>query len=136
MYEFAITCDGGSRNNQDPTKREGYGSWMIAAPHKTNKITRREFGSGITNNQAEYMALIGGLTEISDAFIAVAADLKTIKITVRTDSQLVIGHLTKNWKVKTELVPLACKAAALCQQFHSVKFEKVDEKDMKRIIGH
>lgn len=136
MYEFAITCDGGSRNNQVAKLREGYGSWMIAAPHKTNKIRHREFGKGVTNNEAEYMALIGALEEISDAFTAVAADLKTIKLIVRTDSQLVIGHLTKDWKIKSELVPLVVKAKSLCQAFHSVAFEKIHEKDMKRILGH
>ena len=136
MYEFAITCDGGSRNNQDPETREGYGSWMIAAPHKTNKIHTKEFGKGITNNQAEYMALIEGLKELSSAFTAAAADLKTIKVIVRTDCQLIIGHLTKEWKIKKELIPLAVRASALCQEFHSVIFEKVHEKDMKKILGH
>ena len=135
MYTFMITCDGGSRGNQNED-RFGYGSYMIAAPENVGKIKSLEFGVGVTNNEAEYKALIAGLTELSDAFTAVAADLKTIKIIIRTDSQLVVGHLAKGWKVKDSLIPLVVQASALISQFSSVEFLQIPGEEMKKIIGH
>ncbi len=137
MLEFIITCDGGSRNNQIAELREGYGSWTINAPGKRGDIVTYEFGKGVTNNEAEYMALIEALKHISGAFLHVKADLKTIKLTVRTDSQLVIGQLSKGHKINApNLRPLVIKASNLCQQFFHVEFEKITGIEMKQILGH
>jgi len=136
MYEFTITCDGGSLGNGSKDSI-GYGSFMIAAEDKVNTIHQLHFGSGVTNNEAEYLALIGALDHLAVAFTAVAADLKTIKITIKTDSQLVIGQLSMGWKVKApNLRPLAIKAAAKCQQFNEVKFTRISGDTMKKILGH
>jgi len=137
MMEFIITCDGGSLNNQIAEKREGYGSYMVNSPGKVNKIRRLKFGKGVTNNEAEYMALISALTMISDSFTAVAINLKTIKLTVRSDSQLVIGQLSKGHKVNAlNLRPLVDEASALCNQFFHVQFEQITGDEMKLILGH
>jgi ribonuclease HI len=136
MMEFVITCDGGSRGNGTEVAH-GYGSYMINAPGNIGNIHSLDFGGGITNNEAEYKALIGALNHISGAFLAVAADLKTIKLTIRTDSQLVVGHLSKGWKIKAHnLIPLAVKASSLCSQFASVEFEQISGEEMKSILGH
>ena len=136
MYEFVITCDGGSRGNGSESS-QGYGSFMIAARDKVNIIHQLDFGTGVTNNEAEYKALIGALDHLANAFSAVAADLKTIKLTVRTDSALVIGQLSQDWKVKaTNLMPLVIKASNKCHDFHSVVFEQISGDDMKKILGH
>lgn len=58
-----IYADGGCHNNQDPAKRQAYGSFLIGSKqfpdHLENKpvIKRFEYGD-MTNNQAEYMILI------------------------------------------------------------------------------
>jgi len=137
MLEFIVTCDGGSLNNQTAEERQGYGSWTINPPGKRGDIVSYNFGKGVTNNEAEYMALIKALEHISNAFLHVNADLKTIKLTVRTDSQLVVGQLSKGWKIKAQnLRPLVIKASSLCQQFFSVKFEQITGDEMKQILGH
>ena len=136
MYEFVITCDGGSLGNGSKNAI-GYGSFMIAEEDKVNEIHRLHFGEDVTNNEAEYLALIGALDHLADAFTAVAADLKTIKITIKTDSQLVIGQLSQGWKVKApNLRPLAIQAAAKCQQFQDVEFKRISGIEMKKILGH
>ena len=49
-------------------------------------------GTGIvTNNEAEYRALIEALL-----------DGRSENATIYTDSQLLVGHLTKNWKVNAD----------------------------------
>jgi ribonuclease HI len=136
MYEFIITCDGGSLGNGSESS-QGYGSYMIAGPGKTNAITREVYGEGITNNEAEYKALIAALKHIADAFTAVGGDLKTISLTVRTDSQLVIGQVWSGWKVKAlNLRPLVDEARALCEKFRAVGYEKISGVEMKKILGH
>jgi len=136
MYEFVITCDGGSLGNGSENAI-GYGSFMIAEEGKVNEIHQLHFGEGVTNNEAEYLALIGALDYLAGAFTAVAADLKTISITIRTDSQLVIGQLSMGWKVKApNLRPLAIKAAAKSQQFKDIVFKRISGVQMKKILGH
>jgi len=136
MLEYIITCDGGSLNNQVAEKRQGYGSWTINPPGKHGDIVTYNFGKGVTNNEAEYMALIKALEHIS-YFFTRGMDLKTIKLTVRTDSQLVIGQLSRNWKIKAaNLRPLVIKASSLCQQFFVVEFEQMTGVEMKQILGH
>ncbi len=139
MIHFIIICDGGSRNNQIAEKREGYGSYMAFPASKLigKTIKRLEFGEGMTNNEAEYHALIAALTHVTESLEAMAVNLKKIQITVRTDSQLVIGHLTRNWRIKADnLRPLAIKAASMCQAFHHVEFELITGEEMKSILGH
>jgi len=136
MYEFVITCDGGSFGNGSENAT-GYGSFMIAEEGKVNEIHKLHFGEGVTNNEAEYLALIGALDHLASAFTAVGGDLKTISIAIRTDSQLVIGQLSMGWKVKApNLRPLVIQAATKCQQFNEVKFTRISGQQMKQILGH
>ena len=56
-----------------------------------------------TNNEMEYTALIHALS-----------DPRSDRATVSTDSQLLVGQLTKGWKVRAaNLVPLNQRARAL-----------------------
>jgi len=136
MIEFIVTCDGGSLSNGS-VNSHGYGSYMINAPGNVGEIKRLQFGEGVTSNEAEYMALIGALEDISSAFLAVAADLKTIQLTIRTDSQLVIGQLSRGHKINApNLRPLVIQASSLCQQFFLVQFEQITGVEMKKILGH
>jgi len=136
MYEFVVTCDGGSLGNGSESS-QGYGSFMINAPGNVGEIHQLHFGEGVTNNEAEYRALIGALSHIADAFLAVAGDLKQIKLIVRTDSSLVIGQLSKEWKVKaSNLLPLVIQASNKCHEFHTVTFEQISGIEMKKILGH
>jgi ribonuclease HI len=134
---FILTCDGGSRGNGSPNS-EGYGSFMVQIPDNESSLSNtRQYGTGVTNNEAEYMSLIDALEHVSRSFDSVAADVKTIKLTIRMDSATVIGHMSMGWRIKApNLMPLAVKARDLINSFGKVTFEKIKENKMKEIIGH
>lgn len=68
---------------------------------KTGKFVRDLTLLDTTNNRAEYESLILALREIMSEVEHIRANQIDIKmdITIFTDSQLLVGHLTKNWKV-------------------------------------
>jgi ribonuclease HI len=136
MVNLTVICDGGSRGNGSPGAI-GYGSFMVLAGGNTaGKNHSRQFGVGVTNNEAEYQALIAALQHIQGAFAAVGRDLKTVDLTIQTDSQLVIGHIRDKWKVKASLAQFVTRATYLCHLFSEFKFEKIKESEMKQILGH
>jgi len=136
MIELTIVCDGGSLGNGSANSI-GYGSFMAyTLGYVKGKIHQRQFGLGVTNSEAEYMALIAALEHTSVAFTSVVANPKAVKITVHTDSQMVIGHITEGWKTKLSLIPLRNRAVELCDLFDSVTFVKITGDEMKRILGH
>ena len=61
--DYTITFDGGSKNNGTPDA-QGYGSYQINTRTGQSVIERLEFGPGVTNSEAEYHALIGGLVDL------------------------------------------------------------------------
>jgi len=133
---LTIICDGGSLNNGTPNA-VGYGSFMVlAGDNKTGKIHQKQFGLGVTNSEAEYKAVISALEHVSVAFISAGIDLKTIQLTIRTDSQMVIGHVCNDWKIKPHLIPLRNRAMELCDLFAWATFVKMTGDEMKRILGH
>ncbi len=68
----------------------------------------------LTNNQAEYKALVIALEE--------AKKLQATHLTIYTDSALVANQITGNWKVKdTKIKVLYSKAKALIREFQKVK---------------
>ena len=71
-----------------------------------------------TNNYAEYMALILGLTK--------AKELNIKKLFVKGDSKLVINQVTNKFNVKSEnLKDLYAEAKMLILYFDSITFEHV-----------
>jgi ribonuclease HI len=80
-----------------------------------------EIAEGIgeaTNNVAEYTAMIEGLRR--------AQELGARRVTVRSDSQLLVNQLTGRYRVKTpHLQPLHRKARSLAAGFDHVSFEHV-----------
>lgn len=61
----------------------------IAVVYEDGRQYVAEIGSS-TNNEAEYMALIEALKSCNEGD------------TINTDSELLVGHLTRKWKVKAE----------------------------------
>jgi|AACY02.10.fsa_nt_gi Ribonuclease HI len=134
---FIITCDGGSRGN-GAENSVGYGSFEITSPKSKGSVcVRREFGLGVTNNEAEYLALIASLNYVVSTFGHVGKNTTDMNIKVRTDSALIIGHLVTGWKIQAEnLKPLVAQARELMEKFHEVSFEKISGDQMKDILGH
>jgi ribonuclease HI len=97
----------------------------------------QNYGEGVTNNEAEYKALIAALKHIADAYVSVAHDISTVEISVNTDSKLMIGHLASGHKVNApNLKPLVEQANGLISQFYRVHFNHISGVRMKEILGH
>ena len=128
--DFTLVFDGGSLGNPGL----GYGSYEIVAPG--GSVTRRqiEFGDGMTNNQAEFRAVIAGL---EDLLQRVGPDARSLTIAVRGDSQLVIRGLNGEWRVKHPgLQPLHQQALALLGKFRATDLAWHPRRESVRSFGH
>jgi ribonuclease HI len=105
MFEYGsmnivIYCDGSGGSNGDN------GGWGFCAESESGNILYEGFGppDGLsTNNVSEYRAVINGLKW---------AKGKTAgRITVRTDSTLVVEQCLNRWKCKKEHLKPLCKEA-------------------------
>ncbi len=104
MPDYTLSTDGGARGNPGPA---GAGAVIQDAKNETVREISEYLGE-VTNNQAEYQALILGL-EALESLGAVGKD-----ILVRMDSELIIEQMKGHYKVKNEgLKPLYQRARAI-----------------------
>jgi ribonuclease HI len=116
MYDFTLSTDGGSRGNPGPS---GAGAVIQDSSGATIKEISRDLGT-MTNNQAEYSALIFGLEGLRE----LGATGK--KILVRMDSELIVQQLKGVYKVKNVgLKPLYDQAKELIDDLGGVSFTHV-----------
>ena len=92
MKLIKIYFDGGARPT-NPGK--GYGSYEIVSDTINRKIEKREFGEPLTNNQAEYLALIEALKWL----VHQTEDMET-HLRIFSDSKLVVMQVQGSWKTK------------------------------------
>jgi ribonuclease HI len=114
-FDYTLLFDGGSLGNPGL----GYGSFEIDGPGRGSLMSLKlDFGPNMTNNQAEFQALINGLKEL----LAIAPqDPADISLAIRGDSQLVIRGLKGEWKIKhPNLQPLFQEARTLLARFGRV----------------
>ena len=128
--DYTIVFDGGSLGNPG----QGYGSYEIAGPDGTIAARQVQFGNDITNNQAEFRAIIAALEDLLER-VGPRAD--ALSVAVRGDSQLVIRGLSGEWRVKHPgLQPLHQRAADLLRQFGSVDLAWHPRRESVRTFGH
>jgi ribonuclease HI len=128
--DYTVVFDGGSLGN--PGK--GYGSYEIAGPDGTVAARQVQFGNDMTNNQAEFRAVIAALEDLLER-VGPRAD--SLSVAVRGDSQLVIRGLTGEWRVKhVGLQPLHRRAADLLRQFGNVDLAWHPRRESVRTFGH
>jgi ribonuclease HI len=128
--DYTVVFDGGSLGN--PGK--GYGSYEIAGPDGTVAARQVQFGNDMTNNQAEFRALIAALEDLLER-LGPRAD--ALSVAVRGDSQLVIRGLTGEWRVKHPgLQPLHRRAVDLLRQFGNVDLAWHPRRESVRTFGH
>jgi ribonuclease HI len=128
--DYTIVFDGGSLGN--PGK--GYGSYEIAGPDGSVAAHMVQFGNDMTNNQAEFRAVIAGLEDLLER---VGPRASSLSIAVRGDSQLVIRGLTGEWRVKHPgLQPLHRQAADLLRRFKRVDVAWHPRRESVRSFGH
>jgi ribonuclease HI len=93
-----------------------------------------QFGNDMTNNQAEFRAVIAGLEDLLER---VGPRASSLSIAVRGDSQLVIRGLTGEWRVKHPgLQPLHRQAADLLRRFKRADVAWHPRRESVRSFGH
>ena len=128
--DYTVVFDGGSLGN--PGK--GYGSYEIAGPDGSVAARKVQFGNDMTNNQAEFRAVIAGLEDLLER---VGPSASALSVAVRGDSQLVIRGLTGEWRVKHPgLQPLHRQAADLLRRFKRVDVAWHPRRESVRTFGH
>ena len=128
--DYTIVFDGGSLGNPG----QGYGSYEIAGPDGTIAARQVQFGNDMTNNQAEFRAIIAALEDLLER---VGSRADALSVAVRGDSQLVIRGLEGEWRVKHPgLQPLHQRAADLLRRFRKVDLAWHPRRESVRTFGH
>lgn len=105
-----LRTDGACRGNPGPA---GIGV-VLEVEGEGTSLEFFEYIGETTNNVAEYRALLKGLEE--------AEKLSPSRLTVYSDSELMVRHLSGAYKVKSEgLRPLYLEAVARLKRFPSAK---------------
>lgn len=116
---LAIYTDGGSRGNPGPS---AIGAIFYKGNSKISEYG--EFIGDATNNEAEYKALIMALLK--------AKALKAQTIRCFLDSELVVKHLNRQYRIKDEkIIPLFIKIWNLMFDFEKVTFSHIPREKNK-----
>lgn len=118
---WTLRCDGGSRGNPGP----GALGYVLLGPDGLEVEARGEYLGAVTNNVAEYRALIAGLEA--------AARHGAPDLCVCMDSELVVRQMTGEYRVKHGgLKPLHATARAVTARLPQVRFEAVRREENAR----
>jgi ribonuclease HI len=134
--DYRIISDGGSRRNGS-ADAQAYGSFQLEARDGRKTITRLEFGQGVTNNRAEYLAMLAGLIELKDRITKVGLQTERFSVVCYTDSRLVVDHLTGRAKLKAEHLKSAHAAiSGMLGQFKAAEVRWTDRRNIVEVLGH
>jgi len=115
--KYIIYTDGGSRGNPGPA---GIGFVICNERGEALKKHGQAIGEA-TNNEAEYQALILALKKIKALFGK--EKMKTAKIEVRMDSELIVNQLMHKYKIEdAKLQPLFLQVWNLLIDFGGYNF--------------
>ena len=118
---WTLRCDGGARGNPGP----GALGYALTDPAGREIEARGETLGVVTNNVAEYRALIAGLV--------CAARHRASPLMVCMDSELVVRQMTGEYRVKhAGLKPLHAEAARAAAGLESVRFVAVRREENAR----
>lgn len=132
-WDYTIVFDGGSKGNPG----WGYGSYEISARTGAAKQKRLEFGDQVTNNEAEYLTLIGALEDLAAMVTRHNRQPADFSVRVRGDSQLVIQQVQGLWKVKhPKMRPLHERARTLLASFGHTDLAWHARANSVRTLGH
>ncbi len=128
-----IVFDGGSLGNPG----RGYGSYQIAVGDAPPRIVRLKFGERITNNEAEYLALINALEDAVETVTGKGLDARAANVEVFGDSQLVLKQVGGEWKARLpHLQALRDRARGLVDRFGAVALTWHPRINSVRVLGH
>ena len=121
---WTLRCDGGARGNPGP----GAIGYALFDPTGKEIEARGERLGVVTNNVAEYEALIAGLEA--------ARRLGAERLVVYMDSELVVRQMTGEYRVKHPgLIPLHQRAGEVAGRLGAVQFRAVRREQNARADG-
>ncbi len=136
QFDYIILSDGGAKRN-GCADAQAYGSYKLSTRDGREAIERLELPTGDTNNQAEYAALVAGLSDLVGRITGAGRKPAEFSVEVRTDSNLVAKQVAGEWGCKAAgLIPLCDKAKALVGQFGEAAIVKVAKADVVAVLGH
>ena len=93
---MVLQTDGGARGNPGPA---GAGVAIFDETDEVVQTAKKFLGKDLTNNEAEYQALIFGLQTVFELFKE-KAELKSLDLEIKLDSELVVKQLRGEYKIK------------------------------------
>lgn len=128
-----IVFDGGSRGNPGP----GYGSYALIFGEHPPQVIHLDFQEEMTNNEAEYEALMCALEDLRGRLTAAGSDPCQCHVTVHGDSRLVINQVTGAWKAREpRMLQRRNRVRELLRSFGAVSFEKKEREEIEEVLGH
>lgn len=123
VNSLILYADGGARSNPGPA---AFG-FVIYSSDGTILLAKGETIGNNTNNVAEYMGLIGGLSAGLEIF-----PQKEIEMEVRMDSLLVVRQMRGEFKIKQpHLQVLAEKARSLARLYKKIVYKHIPREQNK-----
>ena len=134
LWDYTLTFDGGA----DPNPGKAYGSYHIKTRAGRERLESRiQFGDNMTNNQAEYLALLHGLRDLIATIERAGKQPDRYTLEVWGDSSLVIKQLRGEWQVKdAKMRPLYEEGVKTLQRFKKTKLNWHDRSNSVRLLGH
>lgn len=127
MNKIIIYTDGGSQGNPGPG---GIGVVFCNEKGQVIKEYSEYLGDKVTNNEAEYKAVIFALKKFKALFSKKLA--KNTKVEIRSDSELLVKQLNSKYKIINEKIqPLFLKVWNLRFDFQKVVFKSVPREKNK-----
>ncbi|MCD6177854.1 ribonuclease HI family protein [bacterium] len=127
MEKIILYTDGGSRGNPGPA---GAGVLICNSQNQVIKRYAHYLGDSLTNNQAEYMAVIFGLKKLKSLFGK--KKTRNLEVEVRTDSEFLTKQLNGEYKILDKKIqPLFLEVWNLKFDFGKVKFLCIPRKKNK-----
>lgn len=127
MKKIIIYTDGGSRGN--PGKAA---IGVVFCNEKEQEIKKfgEYLGDNLTNNEAEYQAVIFGLKKFKKLFGNKIAEVSEIEI--RSDSELLVNQMNGNYKIEDEkMQKFFMEIWNLKIDFKSIKFKSIPREKNK-----
>ena len=134
---YRIWADGGALQN-GTRDAQGYASYLLESRTGKRQIVRLNDLPGVTtNNEAEYVALLSALVDLRGRIERAGKSPHSYSVVMHTDSQLLVGQLTRGWQIKAaNLRPLVDEAKSLMGAFGCCDLVKVPRDEIVRVLGH
>jgi len=127
MKKIIIYTDGGSRGNPGPAAS---GAIFCNEKEEVIKKYSQHLGENLTNNEAEYQAVIFALNKFKQVFGKKLALRSEIEL--RSDSELLIKQLNGEYKIlEPKIQPLFLTVWNLRLDFKKVKFKLISREKNK-----